>query len=78
MSGSALSRRDQSEPCVYPLVYFRTYALDQSLGHRVVIGRSQVLMRVHGGADLHLVAAAHVGTVQPVAGRHKYAQLRRA
>jgi hypothetical protein len=59
------------EPRVYSLVDFRANALDQPFGHGVVIARTQVMVRAHGGADLRLVVAAHERTLQPVADRHK-------
>jgi hypothetical protein len=60
------------EPGVYPLVDFRANALDQTLGHGIVIARTQILVRGHRGANLRLVVAAHVRTLQPGRDRYKW------
>jgi hypothetical protein len=59
------------EPCVDPLVDFCTYALDQSLGDRIVVTGTEIGARSHRSADLRLVIAAHERTLQPAPGRHK-------
>ena len=61
------------EPCVYPLVDLRTDALDQPLGHRVVVTGTEIGARGHQSADLRLVVAAHERTLQLARGRHKQA-----
>jgi hypothetical protein len=71
-SGTSGTGNPLPEPGVYSPVDFRADALDEALGDGIVIARTKVGVRGHRGANLRLMVAAHVRTLQPVRDRHKW------